>query len=282
MEYIFLHDKILPAATAAPGVSNRSYRYGDGLFETIRVVNDTIQFADEHVARLLHGASILGYEWPVLYTQDYLSDCILSLCRKNKCGKKARIRLSVYSGSGGLYDGDNRMGMLIECWSLPAENGMLNSNGLVTGIYPEARKSCDIFSNLKSANFLPYVMAARYARHNRLNDCFVMNTREGLADSTIANLFIIKDEVIYTPALSEGCVNGIIRQYLVHELLAAGYQVVAGVVSPTDLTLAQEVFLTNSISGMRWVAACENSVYTNKMGLEIYARFFRTIFTDAC
>ena len=90
---------------------------------------------------------------------------------------------------------------LIECWPADESVNQINKNGLVIDIYPDAQKSCDIFSNLKSANFLPYVMAAQYAKENKLNDCLVSNVKGHIADATIANVFLVKNNLIITPAL---------------------------------------------------------------------------------
>src|SRR6185503_427094 len=99
---------------------------------------------------------------------------------KNNCEKLARARLSVSRGSGGLYDCDNKFSYLIECRA-PEEKGFTKNarlpggEGLIIDIYPDARKSIDIFSNLKSANYLPYVMASVWAKENKLDDALLLN-----------------------------------------------------------------------------------------------------------
>lgn len=278
MGTICLDGKIFAGEEPALLASNRGYRYGDGLFETIKMVNGNMVLWDAHFDRLENGLSMLQFELPGLFTREKIRKEIENLCQKNKCSGLARIRLSVFRGNGGLYD-DNRLAQyLIECWPLNEASQQLNENGLVIDVYPDSRKSCDIFSNLKSANFQAYTMAAQYAIKNRLNDCLVLNSNECLADSTIANLFILKNGVFHTPALTEGCVNGIMRNYLVEKLRDAGYPVKIGVVTITDLEFADEVFLTNSINGMRWVGQYGKSRYTNATIVEIYNRFIKTIF----
>jgi branched-chain amino acid aminotransferase len=148
----------------------------------------------------------------------------------------------------------------------------------VIDIYQEARKSCDVFSNLKSANFLPYSMAALYAKENKLNDCPVLNDSGNIADTTIANLFIIKNGIISTPALTEGCVNGVMRRYLLEKLRDGGYEIQESSVSVADMENADEVFLTNAINGIRRVRQFRNKMYSTKRTEEIYSRFIQTIF----
>jgi len=205
--------------------SNRGYRYGDGLFETMKVMNGRILLAGYHFERLFASLFLLKYEIPGLITKEKLEQDILHLCKKNGCEKLARVRLSVFRGNGGLYDDDKMLQYLVECWPLHDSANRLNENGLVIDVYPDAPKNCDKFSNLKSANFLPYIMAAHYAKENKLNDCLVLNTAGSIADSTIANVFIIKNNVVITPGLESGCINGVMRRHLLARMTELGDEV---------------------------------------------------------
>lgn len=267
----------MPADEPVLLASNRGYRYGDGLFETIKVSKGQILFAGDHFERLFDGLSLLRFEIPALFTKEKLIPEILRLCEKNGCEELARIRLSVSRGYGGLYDTDRRLNWLIECWALNNSVNKLNENGLITGIYPDARKSCDPFSNLKSANFLPYSMAAQYAKENKWNDCLVLNTNGTITDSTIANVFIIKEGIIFTPALTEGCIAGIMRKNILGWLRRKGYTITETALSVRDIENADELFLTNAINGIRWVARCGESSYTHTKTQEIHTGFAKTI-----
>ena len=277
MNSIFFNGKIIPGDEPVLLVSNRSYRYGDGLFETMKVVNGIILLAEYHFERLFSGLSLLKFDSPKLFTKENLEQQILQLCRKNKCENLARVRFSVFRGNGGLYDEDKTMQYVIESWPLNNLVKGFNENGLVIDIYPDAAKSCDKFSNLKSANFLPYSVAALYAKENKLNDCLLLNVSGGIADSTIANVFIIKDGIINTPGLEEGCVNGVMRRYLVEKMQKAGYKIQQTSVSANDLKNADEIFLTSAINGIRWVRVFRDKIYTNVTTEEIYNRFVKTI-----
>jgi branched-chain amino acid aminotransferase len=170
----------------------------------------------------------------------------------------ARVRLSMFRGNGGVNEDPGDLQYLIECWSVSESVNQLNENGLVIDIYTEARKSCDKFSHLKSANYLPYIMAAMYAKENKLNDCLVLNTYERIADSTIANVFVIKDKEIFTPPLSEGCVNGVMRRYLIEQ-----YEIKEAALTVDTILSADELFLTNAMYGIRWVKQFRNRTYDN-------------------
>jgi branched-chain amino acid aminotransferase len=275
MNYINLNGKIQAGDQPALLVSNRGYRYGDGLFETIKLVNETILLEQYHFERLFAGLSMLRFDIPGLFTASMLSGQILDLSKKNGCEQGARVRLSVFRGNGGLNDEGKGLQYVIECWSLDESVNKLNDNGLVIDIYPGARKSCDSFPNLKSANFLPYSMAALYAKENKLNDCLLLNTNGNIADSTIANLFIIKNGIITTPALSEGCVNGVMRRYLLERLRAEelGFKFEESIITIDNLLQAEEVFLTNVIKGVRWVKQFRNKTYVNTISSLLAERF---------
>ena len=275
--FICLNGKILRAEDPVLLASNRGYRYGDALFETMKVASKNILLETYHFERLFAGLRLLQFEVPKLLTREKLCKEVLLLAEKNNCGNLARIRLSVFRGNGGVYDEERTPQYLIECWPLNESLNRLNENGLVIDIFPAARKSCDSFSHLKSANYLPYTMAAIYAKANKLNDCLVLNTDGNIADATIANVFLIKEGVIITPGPDQGCVNGVMRRHLLEKMKDAGYSIQENPVSVSTLEEADEVFLTNAISGIRWVKQFRAKGYLNNLTVEIYNRFIKTI-----
>lgn len=277
MNSICFNGKIISGVEPVFMASNRGYRYGDGLFETIKVLNGKILLADYHFERLFSGLSLLKYEIPGFFTKEKLGQEIRHLCSKNGCEKLARVRLSVFRGNGGLYDEDKMLQYVIECWPLNESVNKLNENGLVINVYPDVQKSSDKFSNLKSANFLPYLMAALYAKENKLNDCLVLNIAGSIADTTIANVFIIKNDIVITPGLEAGCVNGVMRRHLLARMQDAGYKVQETTILIADIEAADEVFLTNAIKGICWVKQFRDKFYTNIKTIEIYSQFIKTI-----
>lgn len=278
MNSIYFNGKIVAAEAPVLRASNRSYRYGDGLFETMKLSDGKLVQAAYHFERMFESLHVLHFEIPRLFLREKLEQQIQLLCKKNNCEKLARVRLSVFRGNGGLYDEGKTLEYIIESWPLAPSVNKLNENGLVIGIYPNAQKSCDQFSNLKSANFLPYSMAALFAKENKWNDSLVLNAKNRIADTTIANIFIIKENTISTPALAEGCVKGVMRRYLLEKLRLAGFTMQETGLTEEDLQTADEVFLTNAINGIRWVKQYKDKIYTNIKTAAIYDRFIKTIF----
>jgi branched-chain amino acid aminotransferase len=255
--------------------SSRGLRFGDGLFETIKCINGKPEFIDDHFARLWKGLQVLHFNIPKHFTPDYLEQQIQTLLKKNEHLHLARVRLTVYRGDGGLYDAiDHKPNYLIQSWALPAETGSWNTNGLVVGIYTDIKKNCDVLSNLKHNNFLPYALAAMHAKKEKWNDAILLNTDGRICDTTIANIFLIKEEVVYTPALQEGCIAGVMRRNLVQKLKAAHFKVEEGKLDVGALMDADEVFLTNSIYNLRWVQSIGDKKFSNAQTQKIYRAFF--------
>jgi branched-chain amino acid aminotransferase len=278
MENFIFNGKIHKESSGILSPDSRGLRFGDGLFETIKSINGHLEYIDEHFARLWKGMQVLQFDIPKHFNPDHLQQEIINLLKKNQHDKIARIRLTVFRGDGGLYDALNhKPNYIIQSWALPDETGRWNSNGLVAGIYTDVKKSPDILSNLKHNNFLPYAMAALHAKKEKWNDAILLNTGNRLCDTTIANIFLIKEETVYTPALSEGCIAGVIRSNLIEKLTAASYKMVGGILSTEDLLGADEVFFTNSIYNMRWVQRIGDKTYKNNQAQKIFSSFFSTI-----
>lgn len=263
------NDKIYKDGTAVITPENRSLRYGDGLFETLKMHKGVIQLRDYHFERLFSGMKMLQFQPPEYFTAPYLENKILELYKKNQHNSFTRVRLMVFRGNGGLYNPENHFpNYIIQTWSIE-HTEELNSNGLIIDVYPDAKKSCDKFANLKSNNYLPYIMAALHAKKIKVNDCILLNNYDRVCDTTIANIFIIKDDIIYTPPLSDGCVAGVMRRWII-EKLHAGFKIIEKEISIDELENADEVFLTNSIKGIRWVKQFRNKEYKNRLVKQIF------------
>lgn len=279
MNRICVNGRLLPGDQAVINAYNRGYRYGYGLFETMRMVNGKIPLAALHFERLMAGLRTLQIDFPPSFTREWLESQINELATENGASQSGRIRLSVSGGCGGLRDADEHLQYIIECWRVPAPAPRLNEKGLAIDIYPGAQKSLDDLSNLKSSSFLPYVMAARHARDHQLDDSIVLNSTGHIADTSIANIFLVKGRKLVTPALTEGCVNGVMRRHLLEN--AGLKKIVPNIeeraVSIEDLLAADEVFLTNAVQGPRWVSQFRDRQYQQKKTAEIYQLYLEAM-----
>ena len=146
------------------------------------------------------------------------------------------------------------------------------------GIYLAARKNGDHFSPLKTNNYLSYAMAALWVKQQKLNEALLLNSFDGIADATIANIFIVKDGIIKTPAISEGPVNGIMRRHLLKCIREANMPVEETRITVEELLNASEIFLTNAIYGIRWVKQLQKSRYTQQVSSLLYKKMVLPLF----
>ncbi|MFY0252350.1 aminotransferase class IV [Chitinophaga sp. 30R24] len=262
--FLCYNGKYIPAADPIFTADNRSFRYGDGFFETLKVYQGEVLLADLHFERLLASLHLLHFDIPTHFTKAFFIQHILDLCNKNDVSQLARVRVAIFRSDGGLYDPVNNLpNYLIQCWELSETALELNEEGLVVDIFPDVRKSCDKLSSIKSNNCLPYVMAALYAKQHQFQEAILLNPYGRIADSTIANVFMVRNKVIYTPPLSEGGVCGVMRKYLLQSELP--FTIEEKPIQVEELETADEIFLTNAIYGIRWVGAFRDSRYGNSV-----------------
>ncbi|WP_121354238.1 aminotransferase class IV [Flavisolibacter nicotianae] len=273
---VCLNGDFFPAEAPLLPVHNRSYKWGDGVFETMKVFRGKLLLENLHFERLLTSLRILQIGTNVALHRDTMVAQVLELCRQNDCSHHARVRLAVYRTE------ENAAGYSIEALPLDDHVSEWSEEGLNLVLFPYARKSMDAFANLKSANFLPYVMAQRHATERGADDALVINAQNHLCDSSKANLFLIKDEIIYTPALHQGCVNGVMRRVVIDEAKKMGFRLHQDEVTEEQVIAAGEVFLTNAIQIIRWVARYKDSEYGFAQTRQLFTAVKATIFRGLC
>lgn len=269
--YTNINGKLIATADAMIAADNGAFRYGIGLFETMLVQNGQIRLSSYHWQRLFSGMRQLYFEVPVLFTAAMLEAEVLRTVKRNNLYAYCRVRLQVYAGGGGIFgEGPQKPHYVIECYSLPEDNRLINTNGLVVGVATDVAKGTDSLSNLKSANSLMYAIAARQAKQNKWNDALVFNTQGHVIESAIANLFWVKEGKVYTPPLTDGCIAGVMRRYIIEQLPGVEERTL----TLSELLQADEVMLTNAIKGVRWVSNIDDKRY----GCEAIKRIFATLF----
>ncbi|MEI6264089.1 MAG: aminotransferase class IV [Sphingobacteriia bacterium] len=268
--FLFSDGKFIRTGKPIISPNNRSFRYGDGFFETIKWFSGKILLEQYHMERLFHSLEILKFKPPNYFTPDYITQAIHALVQKNQHNLLARVRVTIYRGDGGIYDEQNHFPhILIQTWDLNESNNRLNENGLEIGLFPKAIKSADHFSMIKSNNYLPYVMAALWAKEQKLNDAVLLNSNGHIADTTIANIFIITNGIIKTPPITDGPVAGVMRKHVISQLRKHEFDVLETSISALDLEQASEIFLTNAIYGIKWVKKLGETHYSNSLTLHI-------------
>ncbi|MDQ6609471.1 MAG: aminotransferase class IV [Bacteroidota bacterium] len=273
---ICFNGNFLPADAPVITAQNRGFKWGDGVFETMKVFRGNLLLADYHFERLFMSLKLLQINPAKTFTKENLSKEVSALCHQNNCKASARIRLAVYRTH------EQTTGYLIEAFALAEEVNQWDSNGLIVTLYPYVRKSMDAFANLKTANFLPYVLAANYAQEKGTDDALVLNAGNYICDSSRANIFLIKAGEVLTPALHQGCINGVMRRVVIEEIKNLGYTLRQQEVTQEELATADEVFLTNAIQMIRPVKEYNEFQYVFKETKKIYEAVAATIFNGLC
>jgi len=279
LERLNYNGKLYSSDQLLISANNRSFRYGDGFFETMKMINGKTVLRDYHFERLFSSLELLQFEKPGYLTPKYFEEQITELAKKNKHSKIARIRLMIFRGDGELYGEQNNLpGYIIQTWERNETYNQLNKDGFLIDIFGDARKACDNYSHVKSNNYLPYIMAALWAQKNNLNDAIILNNDDRITDTTIANIFILKDGVVKTPALTEGCISGVMRRYLLKCMREEGMPIEETSLTVEDILEAQEIFLTNAAYGLRWVKRCGKSEYGKKFAEMLYNKFVASLY----
>ena len=268
-DYIILNGEML-GTNQSFMKDNRAFRFGDGVFESIRIINGLPYNLQFHIERMLEGANVLSLEIPSHFSADYFKGQIKSLIEKNAIQAGGKARISLFRGGEGAYFSESNKSMFfIEASHLPNNYFLLNENGLMVDIYSEMNKSVNILSKYKSINSLLPIMAANFAKKNNLQECFILNAKGKIIESISSNIFIVSNGVLYTPPLEDGCVGGVMRMNIINIAINNNVKVYECSLKPQNLLIADEIFLTNTIKGLEWVRGFKNKRYFNDISKKI-------------
>ena len=258
---------------------NRAFLYGDRLFETIRYQNGKLLFWEDHYFRMMGGACILRMDIPIHLNIEFFEEEIIKTIEACKLVESsARIRLSIYRADGGLYMPTERsFEYLIEAEKLQASNLSLNSKGLEIDVFHDHLKPKQALSNVKGANSVISVLSSIYAHENSLDEAIILNSESHICETTASNIFVVMGKHIFTPHLSTGCVDGIVRKQIIDNAGFWGYSIEEKNMKTFELIKADEIFLTNSIKGIQWVAAYKNKKYQNEITSDIFNKLLSLI-----
>ncbi|HWW39725.1 aminotransferase class IV [Pedobacter sp.] len=265
-EYILHNDEFFTIHHPILTSSNRSFRYGDGLFETMRMSGGKLLFPELHADRLRAGMKALKIEGSVLLDEYFLKQKTAELCKKNKLRDNVRFRLSVYRNGDGLYTpNSNKSGYILEASPLTESGYELNKKGLIIDVFDEITKPINPLSNYKTSSALVYVMAGLFKKQHKLDEAIILNQNGFLCESISSNVFVVYDKQIYTPALSEGCISGVMRKVVMGLAKANDISIIEAQLNPEVLREAEEVFITNALGGIRWVMGYGRKRYFNEV-----------------
>ena len=260
--------------------NNRAFRYGDGVFETIRVIRKEPLFFSKHIKRLTNALSLLKIDFQKDTLEVKLKQDIVRLLNTNKFFAGAKIRITVYRESEGLYTPENNnMAYLIESSEVNDELYTLNTKGLNISIFHDIDLYYNQFSSFKSINSFPYILAGIYSKNNNFDDCILTDNASNLIEGISSNLFLLKNNSLFTPSTQSGCINGIMRNIIIDIALSKSMTVFdEAILTENDLLNADEVFLTNVVSGVKWVLSYKKKRYYKRFSKLLIDELNKLIF----
>jgi branched-chain amino acid aminotransferase len=205
-------------------------------------------------------------------SREMIRDSITDLVVKNRIFSDARVRLTVFRKGAGLYTPDKmQVSWLIEATGIGQTGYSFPEKGLKIDVFKDFPKLYSPVSPFKTVASLPYVMAGIYCKEHHLDDCLVVNGQGKLIESFNSSLFWVKEDVVYTPLISSGCIDGVIRKKVLEVVGHLGLRLVESAgATEEDLQQADEVFLTNTIRGLRWVGAFRAKRYFARVSKSIF------------
>jgi len=266
MHYINVNGQIVPENERIATLDNRAFRYGDGIFETMLWKDGDIRFLDFHVERLQKGLQLLHFEEATKFDAFFIRSKVEELIRKNNMiGQSVRVRLIVFRDGGGLYAPEtNKPAYTLQVDRLPISIRD-KKLGLIVDVYTEFKKPYSDLSQLKSNNALIFVMAGLFKKKFAYDEVFLLNQEGNLCEALTSNIFVYYDKTLYTPALSEGCVEGVMRRVVMDMAADEQIPVVEAQISPEIMKQSDEIFCTNAVQGVQWVMGYKQKRYFNKI-----------------
>ena len=262
MSPIIFNQQILRKEEFQISIANRAFLYGDGLFESVKIINGKPFNLDAHLKRLFSASLLLHLEINV--SRNDFQDDIELLIRENKIKKGGNLKILVFREEGGKYlPKNNQASSLIMSESSDKNSFSLNKKGLELGLFKIQLKPMNKLSNYKTISALQSVMCSLDARQKGKDDCLMFNTENRIIESANSNIFYVKNNIIFTPQLREGCVDGTMRNCILN-LKDLDYKIVENEVKIGDILEVEEVFLTNAIQGVRWVSHIKEQQFTER------------------
>lgn len=228
---------------------NRGFKYGDAIFETIKVSNNKIVFWEDHYFRLMASMRMLRMKIPMQFTLEFLEEEILKTIAVQDLAPVFRVRLSVFRKDGGLYTPKtNEVDYLIDVKAYNYKTKEIYK----VDVFKDFYNYSSLLSTIKTNNRMVNTLASIYANENDLDNCVLINEKKGVVEVTNANIFVLKGNIVKTPALTEGCIKGILRMKVIEIITKnAEYTLEETSISPFEIQKADEVFITNALIGIQ-------------------------------
>lgn len=256
---IYLNNKLVPKSKAKVSVFDHGFLYGDGVYETLRAYNGIVFKIDEHIKRLFRSASMIGLKIPK--THDDIKRAIYKTIKTNR-HNEAYIRISVSRGPGPIGLNPElclKPTLVIISTRFKDYPEKYYKKGLKIAIV-DVRKNFKHALNpkIKSLNFLNNILAKIEAKKRGAYEALMLNYMGYVAEGTISNIFFIKNNILCTPALDVGILDGITRRIILDIAKELKIKTKEGLFTRGHLYNAREVFISNTTMEVMPVTAVDD------------------------
>ncbi len=260
--YVYLNNGLVPRAQAVVSVFDHGFLYGDGVYETMRVYDDVIFMVDEHLARLRRSASMIGLTVPM--DNDQIKNSVYDTLGANSL-KNAYVRLTISRGYGPLGLDPDLCGnptfviMTEQMREYPKE---FYEKGIKIIFAKTRRNPVDAVNpQIKSLNFLNNILAKIEAKGEDAYEAVMLNVNGYVAEGTVSNVFFFLDNVLCTPSVDCGILDGITRRLVLDVASKQGLEVSEGVFTADHVYRSSEVFMTNTTMEVMPVRRVDSTEY---------------------
>ena len=259
---------------------NRAFLYGDAVFETVKIAGSKILFLEDHYFRLMSSMRVVRMEIPMNFTMEYFEEQILFLAKIKNLEISARARITVYRNDGGYYlPQNNTVSFLISAESLGNTLYSINQKEYEVDLFKDFYVARQLLSSIKTTNKIINITGSIFANENGLDNCLLLNDSKNVIEALQGNIFMLKENTLITPPVSEGCLNGVMRkQILALAKKIENLEVVEEVISPFDLQKADELFITNVIKGIQPITKYRKKEFTVNLSKKLVQKLNESIF----
>jgi branched-chain amino acid aminotransferase len=252
-------------------VNNRAFLYGDGVFETLKILDNKVLFLEEHYFRLMSSMRVVRMEIPMYFTLEYFEEQLLLLAHAKSISASARVRITVYRNQGGYYlPIQNEVSFLIDAVALVHPLYFFESLSYEVDLYKDFYVTKQLLSSIKTTNKLINITGSIFAKENGLDNCLLLNDSKNVVEALQGNLFMLMGNQLITPPVSEGCLNGVMRKQIIDLVKKIeGIELVEASISPFDLQKADELFITNVIKGIQPITKYRKKEFTSTIASKL-------------
>lgn len=249
----------------APEISllNRSFLFGDGLYESIRIFNGKILFLPAHFRRLVKGMQLLGFDFESESLQKELTDQLKQTLEANLISKHGRAKIHIFRAGTGAYKPlNNSPYFLIEAYSLKDDFFDYRAHKTVRlKTYEAIPLAFGALSGLRTASALPYILAAQYAEAEGVDDVILFSSKGKVAETSRGNIFAIKRKQVFTPSLHTGCIDGILRNEVIRLCDRMHIPLTEKKFTARFLRRCEEVCVVDTLQGIHTVSQLNTHTY---------------------